>query len=250
MNREQIDSCFGTPFDSPLVPKFPIEMRDVEILTTFYRTDPAAVRALVPEPLEPVGDLAIIHIYRMNDTDWIGRYHESAVHLPVRHPATGLVGAYSPYLFLDDDGAVAVGREVYGQPKKMGQPRLEVRGDLFVGTIARNGIEIITATMPYKRRRAEVGDLTALADFRTNINLKVVPHVDGTIAVRQLTARKFGNVRVKECWRDEATLELRPNAQAPVYRLPVREVVAGFYWRVDFTLEFGRVLHDYLAPGA
>jgi hypothetical protein len=26
----------------------------------------------------------------------------------------------------------------------------------------------------------------------------------------------------------------------------VREVVQGFYWRTDFTLPWGRVIHDYL----
>lgn len=246
MDANEIENCFETPFDSPLVPRLPIEMRDVEILTTFYRTDVAAARRLVPEPLELLGDLVIIHVYQMNDTDWFGRYNESAVHIPVRYPANGLVGAYSPYLFLSDDGAVALGREIYGQPKKSGQPALEVRGDLFVGTVRRNGIDVITTTLPYKQRRATAEDMLALADFRTNINLKVVPNIDGTPAIRQLAARRFGNVRMRECWQSEATVELRPNAQAPVYRLPVREVVTGFYWRVDFTLEFGEVLHDYL----
>jgi hypothetical protein len=46
-----------------------------------------------------------------------------------------------------------------------------------------------------------------------------------------------------------STLELRPNAQAPVHRLPVREMLDGVWWRADFTLVEGQVVHDYLAPG-
>src|SRR5207248_8184552 len=128
-------------------------MRNVEILTVFYRTDPAAIRRLVPRPLEPAGAVVIVHIYHMHDADMFGDSSESAVQLPVTLPGQALAGAYSPYLYLGSMGAVAVGREIYGQPKKDGAPRLEVRGDLWVGTVARNGIDVITATLPYKARR-------------------------------------------------------------------------------------------------
>ena len=248
MEPGDVDDAFETPIDNPLYPHFPIEMRNVEILTAFYRTDLAAARRLIPPPLELAGDVVILHIYHMHDADSFGNYYESAVQLPVSLPGQEVTGAYSPYLYLGSDGAVAVGREVYGQPKKGGEPRLEARGDLLVGTVSRNGIEVITATLPYKQRRAELADLLRRGDFRTNINLKVIPGVDGQIAIRQLTARRFENVRVHECWTGPATVELRPNAQAPVFRLPVREMLSGYYWRTDFVLPYGRVIHNYLAP--
>jgi acetoacetate decarboxylase len=182
----------------------------------------------------------------MNDSDWFGNYYESAVQILVRL-RDGPVGAFSPYLYLGNDGAVATGREIYGQPKKGGEPWLGVRDDLFVGTVKRNGIDVITLTMAYKQTRAQPDEMTAYGDFRTNINLKVTPNVDGSDAIRQLTARTFAELQLHECWRGAVTVELRPNAQAPVYRLPVREMLDGFYWRADFVLPFGRVIHDYLA---
>ena len=163
----------------------------------------------------------------MHDADSFGDYYESAIQLPVSLPGAGVSGAYSPYLYLGSDGAVAVGREIYGQPKKGGQPRLEARGDLWVGTVSRNGIDVLTATLPYKHRRADPAGLAQFGDFRTNLNLKVITGVDGRIAIRQLTARQFENVRIHECWSGPATVELRPNAQAPVYRLPVREMLTA-----------------------
>jgi acetoacetate decarboxylase len=244
------NSILETPFDNPLYPRFPMEMRNVEIMTVFYRTDRDAARRLIPAPLALENDIVIVHIYHMHDSDMFGDYYESAVQLPVAMPGTGARGAYSPYLYLSSIGAVAVGREIYGQPKKGGEPRLEARGDLFVGRVSRNGIDVITATMPYKTRRAELSEMLEISDFRTNINLKIINGVDGKIAIRQLTARRFENVRVRECWAGPATMELRPNAQAPVYMLPVREMIAGFYWRTDFVLPWGDVLHDYLATEA
>ena len=41
---------------------------------------------------------------------------------------------------------------MHGQPKKGGQPRLEVRGDLVVGVVERNGIDVLTGTLPTKQR--------------------------------------------------------------------------------------------------
>ena len=37
---EPISNTFATPFDNPLIPRFPMEMRNTEILTVIYRTDP------------------------------------------------------------------------------------------------------------------------------------------------------------------------------------------------------------------
>jgi acetoacetate decarboxylase len=228
---------------APLVPTFPLRMRNTEILTVAYRTTGDAVARFLPPQLEPLASRVIVHLYRMHDADWFGSYGESAVQIPVRHAAGE--GAFSPLLFVESDGAVAAGREIYGQPKKGGTIELGPDGDLLVGRLRRNGIDVVTATMPYKQQAADVSELEALG-FRTNINLKVIPAVGGGDAIRQLTAREFEDVVVHEVWRGPGTVELRPNAQAPVHLLPVVEVEAAFHWRVDFTLTYGRVLEDLL----
>lgn len=250
-SQDSVDpfSTFSTPFDAPLVPTFPFTFRDVLILTVVYRSDPTAIRRLVPPPLRVVDDLVAVQIYQMNDTEWFGAYNESAVQVPVEHPASGRRGAYSPYLLLDHDGGISAGREVYGQPKKYGDPRIEVRKDLVVGTVARNGIDVITATMPYKTRRSAPEAMRRVFDFETNINLKVIPSADGGDGIRELTARRLTDVQVHECWTGPATMELRPNAQVPVHLLAVREVVCGFLWHADFTLALADVLHDYHQDG-
>lgn len=52
-----------------------------------------------------------------------------------------------------------------------------------------------------------------------------------------------------ECWGGPSTVELRPNAQAPIHRLPVVDMLDGLYWRADFTLVAGCIIHDYLEAG-
>jgi acetoacetate decarboxylase len=229
----------GTPFGAPLVPPLPIRLRRTEILTIVYRTDRAAADGLIPAPLELRSDLCVLHVYRMHDAEWFGRYCESAVQLDVRLP-DGSAAVYSPFLILASDGAVATGRELYGQPKKLGEVSLDARGDLLVGEVARNGITVATATMCFKQRPAEphvLAELVPGAD--TNVNLRVA------LPRRELVARTFADPVTHEAWTGPATLELRPNAQAPVHLLPVRDVVLGLHRTVDITLAPGRVVHSY-----
>jgi acetoacetate decarboxylase len=222
-------------------------MRDTEILTVVYATDRDALDRVIPAPLRVTADLVLVHVYRMHDADWFGTYGESAIQIPVYHEASGTEGAYSPLLFVESDGAVAAGREIYGQPKKAGAIELGPQGDLLVGRVRRNTIDVVTATMPYKQVAASAEDLERHAAFRTNINLKAIPSIDGSgPAVCELTARTFADVVVHEAWRGPGTVELRPNAQAPVHLLPVDEVVEAFHWRADFTLVSGTVLERFV----
>jgi acetoacetate decarboxylase len=66
-------------------------------------------------------------------------------------------------------------------------------------------------------------------------------------AIRQITARDLTDVHVAECYEGPCTVEIRPTATAPLFRLPVRNFLEGFYWRTDFRLVGGRVVYDFLA---
>jgi acetoacetate decarboxylase len=243
------DGPFSFPWDAPLVPPFPIRFRDVSILTLCYRTNPAAIARLLPPPLESTGDVVLVHVYRMPDVEFIGQVHECNVTVgaALGEGDARVAGGYSTALYLDSDAGIAHGREVHGQPKKLASLSLEARGDLIVAEVVRNGITILIGTLPYKQRAVEPAALSRHFDFAENINYKVIPHIDGSPAIRQLTARRLGELEIHECWTGPCTVELRPNAQAPVWMLPVLEPLEGFFWKANFTLVGGRILHDYLA---
>jgi acetoacetate decarboxylase len=224
------------------IPTFPTRFRNNEILTIEYRTTAEGIARFLPEQLTPRSDRVLIHIYRLHDPEWFGSYGELAVHIPVVHERSGTAGSFSPMFVLESDAAIAAGRELFGQPKKAGTVSLARNGDLLVGRAERNGIDFLTATMAYKQRPSTPEALGAL-EFGTNINLKVIPAVDGPHdALRQLTARDFAEVEFHGVWEGDATVELRPNAQVPVHLLPVLEVGRAFHWFADFTAVYGRVL--------
>src|SRR3974390_1775986 len=101
----------------------PSAFRNVELLSLAWRTSEAAVARLLPPPLEPTSDVVLAHIYRMTDIDWLGPYGGANVSVGARLASANVRGSYSPYLFLSSDVGVAHGREVHGQPKKLGEPR-------------------------------------------------------------------------------------------------------------------------------
>lgn len=252
MNHEKFNPAGGpaawsTPVHAPLVAPFPFRFSQAEILTLTYRTTPAAVQRHLPPPLRATSDWVLVHLYNMNDVEWLGRYGECNVMLGAELPGVA-AGGFSAYLFLNSDGGLAQGREVHGQPKKWGNPRVEFRSDLIVGILERNGIDVLTGTMPYKHQRSSLDELKqATFDFSSNLNYKVIPHIDGRTAVRQITRRTLANVTVHECWADAASVEIRANMQAPLHLLPAVETGRAWFWRADFTLVPGEVIHDYLA---
>ena len=239
---------WSTPLHAPLVPRFPIAYRNAQILSVVYRTTPEAVRSHLPAALEPTGDSVMIHIYRFPDVQAMGAVNECNVMVGARLSTDPLVtGGFSTSLFIDSDVGLAQGREIHGQPKKLAETALRTRGDLIVGRVKRNGFTLLRATTPYKQSVGEIESLKGYFDFTTNLNLKVIRNIDGSMGLCQVTSRRLEDVVVHGCWEGPATVELHPNAQAPVHLLPVIEVLRGFYWEADFNLVGGTIELD-LAP--
>lgn len=244
------EDAVGTPIDSPVTGLPPGHFRDGEVLTFQYATEPGAIRALLPEPLEPVNDTVQVQVSRWGDVPGAGRdIHECNVMVAARYRGAGGIveGSYSPYFWVESDRAMAGGREFHGQPKRIAEITVESIGDLHVGRVRHNGFEIFTGTMQYKAVPSSLERLRSRVDLITNINFKVINHVDSRPAIRQLTARDLTDIEVHECYEGPCTVDIRPTATAPLYRLPVRMFLEGFYWRTGFRLVGGRILHDYLS---
>src|SRR6266852_2526113 len=87
------------PLVNPSYPPGPYRFYNREYLVIAYRTDPDALRAVVPEPLE-VGDAIVKYEFiRMPDSTGFGDYTESGQVIPVR--LNGEDGAYTHAMYLD-----------------------------------------------------------------------------------------------------------------------------------------------------
>ena len=246
MNEAEVrERAFAMPLTSPAYPPGPYRFVDREFFIITYRTDPARLRAVVPEPLgiderEPLVKYEFI---RMPDSTGFGDYTETGQVIPVTFQ--GRKGGYTHCMFLNDEPPIAGGRELWGFPKKLANPTLHTEIDALIGTLDYGPVRVATGTMGYKHRQADPAAVKASLEA-PNFLLKIIPHVDGSPRICELVEYYLDDIVLKGAWTGPAALSLVPHALAPVAELPVLEVVSAVHILADLTLGLGTVVHDYL----
>ena len=201
----------------------------------------------MPEPLELTEPVVNYEFIRMPDSTGFGDYTESGQVIPVSYQ--GQPGSFTHQMFLNDHPPIAGGRELWGFPKKLAQPKLAVEIDTLVGTLNYGSVRIATGTMGYKHRALDIA-VEARKLAAPNFLLKIIPHVDGTPRICELVRYHLEDITVKGAWTGPAALDLYSHALAPVAELPVLQVLSAKHIVADLTLGLGTVVHDYLSPSA
>jgi acetoacetate decarboxylase len=246
MTEEDIRKrAFAMPLTNPAFPPGPYRFTDREYLIITYRTDPERLRAIVPQPLALDAPLVKYEFIRMPDSTGFGDYTESGQVIPVS--LNGRRGNYTHCMFLDDESAIAGGRELWGFPKKLASPSLKVEKDTLVGTLDYGPVRVVTGTMGYKHRTLGGSQIKAALDA-PNFLIKVIPHVDGSARICELVEYGLEDIKVRGAWAGPGSLQLNPHALAPVAELPALEIVSAVHFVADLTLGLGKVVHDYLQP--
>lgn len=244
MNESDVKkNAFAMPFFCPSYPRGPYRFIDREYLIITYETDLDLLREIVPAPLEVTEPLVKFEFIRMPDSTGFGDYAESGQVIPVHYQ--GQPGGYSHAMYLDDLSPIVGGREIWGFPKKLAKPTLQVVHETFMGTLDYDRSRIATATMGYKYQTIDTRTV-AQALAGKNYLLKIIPHVDGSARICELVEYEMTDITVKGAWTGPAALELFDHALAPVARLPIKRVVNAIHILSDITLPYGRVVHDYL----
>ena len=199
-------TAYSMPLTNPSFPRGPYRFFNREYFIITYRTDPDALAAVVPEPLEVAEPVVKYEFIRMPNSTGFGDYTETGQVIPVRFK--GEEGVYVHSMYLDDEGPIAGGRELWGFPKKLASPKIAVESDVLVGTLHYGSVLCASATMGYKHR--PVDHDAVLKGMKTpNFMLKIIPHVDGTPRICEL---------VRYCLEDitlEGSME-RPRGARPV----------------------------------
>lgn len=256
MKTDDILNLPSMPLASPSYPAGPYRFIDREYLIIPYLSDPDAIHAQLPEPLEPDDSHTVMFEFiRMPDSSGFGSYTESGIVIPARFGDEPV--NFTSQMYLDIEAPISGGREIWGFPKKLARPSLEVREDTLTGILSYAGERVAMGTMRYKQDQISYDlrgetictsctETVAKKMGKTQVNLKLIPDVDGTPAIAQLVAYNLTDIQVKGAWSGPARLHLIPHVNAPVADLPVRQVVGSMHFVADLTLPYGRVLHDYL----
>lgn len=256
MNKDQILKLSGMPAQAPSYPRGPYRFVNREYLIINYESDPDAIRAAIPEPLEPApGNIIAYEFIKMPDSSGFGDYMESGVVIPCLFKGEEV--NFTVMMFLDNEPPLTGGREIWGFPKKYGQPSLSVTHDTLTGVLKYDGELVAMGTMQYKPENlvvtdpahAELRDYSMIAKKlgKTQVNLKLIPGVDGKMELAQLVAYNMTDITVKGAWAGHARLHLIPHVNAPVADFPVKKIIGGSHFIADITLPYGRIIHNYLS---
>ena len=245
MKENEVRSrAFAMPLTNPAYPIGPYRFVNREYLIITYRTDPQKLREVVPEPLQVDESLVKYEFIRMPDSTGFGDYTESGQVIPVSFK--GRKGGYTHCMFLNDHPPIAGGRELWGFPKKLAEPKLKAEIDTLVGELYFGPLRIAVGTMGYKHKAADLTAVKATLEA-PNFLLKIIPHVDGKPRICEIVEYRLIDIDLKGAWTGPAELTLHSHALAPLAELPVLEIVSGLHILADLTLDLGKVVHDYLA---
>ncbi|MFI8240078.1 acetoacetate decarboxylase family protein [Streptomyces sp. NPDC085866] len=188
-----------------------------------WETDPDAVAAVLPPPLKPTGSpLVRVSISKVDLPGYplgAGSFAVAAAHGEVE-------GWYPLVMPMTRERALTGGREVFGEPKKLGEVTVERDGLVVRAALARHGIAFVEV------RGAVSGELPLPEPSRkTDFYFKFLPAVDGSgfdgdpVLVHCVRYEK-----VRRLERVTGDVVLRESGYDPVADLPVlrlREITVG-----------------------
>ncbi len=105
--------------------------------------DREAARRWMPRALRPTGR-GLVFIADYPETSFGIAYRESGVLLEARRRRATVL--HCPWMVVDDDTALILGRELFGFPKKMASITLDVGDDAVVAHVDRRGGRLLTIT--------------------------------------------------------------------------------------------------------
>ncbi|MEV6306324.1 acetoacetate decarboxylase family protein [Actinoplanes sp. NPDC051861] len=232
-----------------------------DLLTVEYRTDPARVAELLPEPLslaaEDPGAVALIW------ADWQScsgsreelldpvrsQYREAFV--VVRCRFEGRTYSRCVFIWVDKDFAVARGIH-QGYPKKLGS-MWQTRPHPFAQAAPQIGPGgVFGATLAAGDRRLAEAVLTLRAESATNgfvnghpmAHHRVYPGIEAGApdAFAELISSGAAEFSGGQAWRGDVDLKLYESPTEELARLEVHEVIGGYYRQVGVVWNGGTTL--------
>jgi acetoacetate decarboxylase len=239
------DEGWAIPFDAPFYPMLPAWYRDVQFQEVHFRADPAAVAALLPEPLvaSPGGECVAIGIKSPFSTAY-GAFNEAAV--AQRCLLGDQPGWYSSHVWHDGPRGIAAGREIYGTPKIFSAIEILELEAAMTTQASMGGVPVITITTTME----EAIEASQIPDLTPSWRLKIIPRADRPgPAIKQLIdgTSATGNLEVRAIFRGRGTVAFEPTPFGDLTGLRPLEYGAAYAYVANYSEGFATIALDYLA---
>ncbi|MFC1434490.1 acetoacetate decarboxylase family protein [Streptacidiphilus sp. N1-3] len=183
-----------------------------------WTTDPDAVAQVLPPPLKPA-EQALVRV-NISQVDLFGSpLGAGSFAVGAQHGAH--TGWYPLVMPMSTERALIGGREVFGEPKKLGEVAVEREGDRVRATLTRHGITFVEVG---GRVTGELPPPTPVE--KLDFYFKFLPAVDGEgFDLDPVLVHCTRNERVRRLERIEGEVLLRESPFDPVADLPVHRLL-------------------------
>lgn len=229
------------PVHAPLyTPTLTYGSNDCESLSALVEVDERLLRDLLtPTPFEYLAPYAWVEIVVLKETFGVAPFASGGVIVPARHSASGVIGGYYAFCYIDTDEALALGREPFGYPKKYADITLEptaagVRGQINCGT----------AKIKIDMSRDERAAPAVLPPKYPHLLLQVIPAAESDeILLKRVIARDTTAESAFTVEYGEGTTHISAGRQTnELAWLAESRTVASTYATGEFRSAYGRVL--------
>src|SRR3954451_778413 len=126
-----------------------------EMLSVEFLSDPAVIAAILPPPLQPADQPLVSAMIGRWQSNCVGDFFGGAIYVAAHHDGTD--GMYVLAMYMDNDVPTIYGRDLFGEPKKLGRSQLHRRGDQFNACLERGGVVLmeLRADLPEDLGRSE-----------------------------------------------------------------------------------------------
>ena len=233
---------YSTPLHSLFYPEPPYQYVGACCLIGVWKANHSVLEDVLPAPLALTPESQVIAtVCDYPHVTGLGAYHASALFIRCRFD--DIEGGFCCHCYMDNDAAVAAGREIWGFPKKLARVELSTSAEIIKGVVERGAIPLMTFSMNVIRE-AQVSELPPLGDL---FNLKLIPSPEKGVPpeVHELTHIHYERAQVHLLVGGEATVEFGRSPSDPLHIFEPLEMVSAFYVRQDVELPMGRVIHRY-----
>jgi acetoacetate decarboxylase len=229
-----MSASYTTPQRAPLYEAPPYDYKAYRKLSVFCRVDEAAIRAALPSQFEVRGDVIEVFIMDVPHGGALGAYREGGIVAPISYQ--GRPGGHVLYEIVTNDDSMAVGREVWGYPKKMGEVEWREGAGSAHATLSRRGTRLVEIDF------AETGVDYPKPVLQPRFQTRIIPSVEDAGGVTQIIENTLHGASIASRKTGEAKLTLRGTLSDPFADLAVREIVGAELIVADFVLGFGKVI--------
>lgn len=225
---------YTNPQNAPLYEAPPYDYKSFTKVSVFCRVDEAALRKALPAEFEVRGNVIEFFIMDVPNGGALGAYAEGGVVVPMSYK--GQPGGHVLYEIVTNDDSMAVGREVWGYPKKMGEVSWSQDGTSIKTSLSRRGVPLIE--IEFDAADAEFEKPALQPRFQT----RLIPSPEGATAKTEIIENSLKGFSYSTHSKGKAKISIGGNAADPFHELAIEEVIGAEMIVADFVLGFGKVV--------